>query len=724
MQPPAIREGRDWRDASQVTISAPFIHAACLELLADRIEAEGSRVLDVGCGSGILLAYIARMARPSATVVGVEVVQRLVDTSRSNLERDGFCLREPRPVGCCRIEVLQGDGWDGVAELGPFDAINVGAGAPRIPEELVRQLKPGGALVVPVGKEQANQVLTLVVKHPGAGLEETKVAFPPVRFVPLVGGGPAAQPPGPRPCLGPGKPETSVDTAGGGVDWNARYRKGWAYGKEPSRFLAEAAELHLRPLLQRARAGSRGSEGEAPGLRILSLGEGQGRNAVHLASSLPGLHCVGVDSSSVGLSKARRLAKQRGVAASLTTVVADLTTYEPDTGAFDAVISIFCVLPPRQRKALHQRCAQALRPGGVVVVECFSLGQQELWVQGRPWQLGPPADQMVSWEQLAGDFEGLSVEVGEEVSEELAEGPFHRGPARLTRFVAFKPENDIMDSKLPVSLSADARSHGQEGVSPSSVNMEASPLCDLGVVRALECSGSFICSAVQEVFNEAAVGGPAALPPRPSSGPRDWLLSYAGWSVRAACREAERAGWCRGCWVPSHLCLCRSITSAIWESVSRLPSPSSRHGICRAARRGVSLRWVILLHPGEFLRSTSTARIAAPCLAALGFNAELLVLGSKAHEHRLGKVLKAAAAGTPTFMMFPGLDEKRFGIGEQLDDAIKIIPAAGGCHEISAPPAVTSVPEMLRHAGLAGMDPLGGKEVRAETWNPCCIGIR
>ena len=83
------------------------------------------------------------------------------------------------------------------------------------------------------------------------------------------------------------------------VDYDVRYRKGWAYGKLPSSFLVEVAAAHLP-----ARA--------AP-LDILSLGEGQGRHVVHLASL--GHRCVGVDQSHVGLAKARSLAAERGVGA-------------------------------------------------------------------------------------------------------------------------------------------------------------------------------------------------------------------------------------------------------------------------------------------------------------------------------------------------------------------------------------------------------------------------
>merc|ERR1740124_703340 len=148
------------------------------------------------------------------------------------------------------------------------------------------------------------------------------------------------------------------------VDWDERYRSGWAYGKQPNQFLAAAAAAHLSG---------------AP-LRVLSLGEGQGRNVAHLAAM--GHECTAVDASAVGLAKARCLAEQRGVAARVTTLVAELEEYEPRECGWDAVVVIFCALPPPQRARLHRACAHALHPGGLVLIECFAPRQTELRVSG------------------------------------------------------------------------------------------------------------------------------------------------------------------------------------------------------------------------------------------------------------------------------------------------------------------------------------------------------
>ena len=106
---------------------------------------------------------------------------------------------------------------------------------------------------------------------------------------------------------------------------------------------------------------------------MLSLGEGEGRNAAYLAGL--GHRVVAVDPSPVGLAKARQLAAGRGL--SVETVCADLSTYPVESaapeGGWAGVVSIFCHLPRRIRVPLHAAVARALRPGGVLALDLCDL---------------------------------------------------------------------------------------------------------------------------------------------------------------------------------------------------------------------------------------------------------------------------------------------------------------------------------------------------------------
>jgi len=159
------------------TISQPYIVALSTDLLDPQPH---HVVLDVGTGSGYQAAVLAEIVRQ---VYSIEIVESLATSARRALATLGYR----------NIEVRTGDGYLGWPEHAPFDAIVVAAAAPRVPQALVDQLRPGGRMVIPVGGEYGVQYLLLVTKRADGGFDERRVL--PVRFVPLV---PGAGPPAPQ----------------------------------------------------------------------------------------------------------------------------------------------------------------------------------------------------------------------------------------------------------------------------------------------------------------------------------------------------------------------------------------------------------------------------------------------------------------------------------------------------------------------------------------------
>jgi protein-L-isoaspartate(D-aspartate) O-methyltransferase len=151
------------------TISQPFIVALMTDLA--RVE-PGDRVLEVGTGSGYQAAVMARLARDVYTV---EIIEPLGLQAMERLRRQG----------CDNVRVRLGDGYHGWEEHAPYDAILVTAAASHIPPPLIRQLKAGGRMVIPVGAAFMVQQLMLVEKRDDGTLSTRQIV--PVRFVPLTG---------------------------------------------------------------------------------------------------------------------------------------------------------------------------------------------------------------------------------------------------------------------------------------------------------------------------------------------------------------------------------------------------------------------------------------------------------------------------------------------------------------------------------------------------------
>jgi SAM-dependent methyltransferase len=166
--------------------------------------------------------------------------------------------------------------------------------------------------------------------------------------------------------------------------WDQRYSiEEYVYGTEPNEFLAET----LRGLNN--------------GGRALCLAEGEGRNAVFLAGRGYEVHAV--DASAVGLAKAERLARERGVR--IVTEVANLDGYRIDPGAWDLIVSIFCHLPAPVRRALHREVVAGLRPGGYFVVETYTPAQLSLGTGGPP-----DPSLMMTLAELREELDGLHFE--------------------------------------------------------------------------------------------------------------------------------------------------------------------------------------------------------------------------------------------------------------------------------------------------------------------------
>ncbi|TKY73579.1 Protein-L-isoaspartate O-methyltransferase 1 [Spatholobus suberectus] len=158
------------------TISAPHMHAMCLQLLEENLR-PGMHALDVGSGTGYLTACFALMVGPQGRAVGVEHIPELVSFSIENIQKSAAAtlLKDGS------LSVHAGDGRQGWPEFAPYDAIHVGAAAPEIPQPLIDQLKPGGRMVIPVGN--IFQDLKIVDKNSDGSISvRTETS---VRYVPL-----------------------------------------------------------------------------------------------------------------------------------------------------------------------------------------------------------------------------------------------------------------------------------------------------------------------------------------------------------------------------------------------------------------------------------------------------------------------------------------------------------------------------------------------------------
>jgi SAM-dependent methyltransferase len=188
--------------------------------------------------------------------------------------------------------------------------------------------------------------------------------------------------------------------------WNERYGKTeYAYGTKPNDFLVSVVS-------------------RIPQGKILCLGEGEGRNAVYLASL--GYSVVAVDQSEVGLAKAQKLAAQQQV--TIKTVVADLAEFVIEPKAWQGVVSIFCHLPSALWEQVHTRAITGLTPGGMLVLEAYTPRQLDFKTGGPP-----NTDWLVSLEKVKSKLTGLDFEIASQIEREVIEGIYHTGMAAVVQ---------------------------------------------------------------------------------------------------------------------------------------------------------------------------------------------------------------------------------------------------------------------------------------------------
>lgn len=196
------------------------------------------------------------------------------------------------------------------------------------------------------------------------------------------------------------------------MDWNERYSEpGFVYGTTPNDFLLSVVD-------------------RIPQGKVLMLAEGEGRNAVCLASR--GYQVTAVDGSDIGLQKAEKLATERGV--KITTIVADLAAFEIQPGEWDGIISCYCHVPSAIRVPLHHSVVKGLKPGGVFVLEAFSEEQLSKDTGG-PKSL----DLLMKLKELKQELAGLEFIHAVTVDRDVREGSRHTGFASVVQLLCIKP---------------------------------------------------------------------------------------------------------------------------------------------------------------------------------------------------------------------------------------------------------------------------------------------
>lgn len=193
--------------------------------------------------------------------------------------------------------------------------------------------------------------------------------------------------------------------------WDERYNiEEYAYGTSPNEFLEN-------------------NFSSIPKGKVLSLAEGEGRNAVFLAKQ--GYAVTAVDASQVGLNKAKKLAEANNV--HIDFILADLGNFDLGVSQWEGIVSIFCPLPSSLRKDLYKNAILALKPGGVFLLESYTPDQLKHGTGG-----GNSANTMQTKNSLSAELAGLTFQHLLELERNVVEGIFHTGVGAVVQAIARK----------------------------------------------------------------------------------------------------------------------------------------------------------------------------------------------------------------------------------------------------------------------------------------------
>jgi hypothetical protein len=198
--------------------------------------------------------------------------------------------------------------------------------------------------------------------------------------------------------------------------WDQRYRaEAYAYGESPNVWFRSRLE-------------------SLPPGRILLPADGEGRNGVHAANL--GWDVVCFDISEEGRKKALRLEEKMGVR--IDYQIASVDEFMADAASFDVVALIYAHFPSSVRRDWHRRLEGLLKPGGLVLLEAFSMAHLTYFLHDP--KIGGPRDRDMLYESsaIALDFSGCKPVFQEECEVRLEEGDFHIGTGHVVRYVGLR----------------------------------------------------------------------------------------------------------------------------------------------------------------------------------------------------------------------------------------------------------------------------------------------